>query len=80
MSDLKVRIRKVCALHGKAEEQAKKQGLNPNDLVIVETIFVKGSPPQYHIKKIVGDPISLTSLNSNFYCCVMRENYLSKLQ
>lgn len=46
MSD--IRIRKVKVLRGKAKEEAKEKGLNPDDLVIVT-----GD----HIEKIEGDPV-----------------------
>lgn len=45
-----IRIRKVKVLQGKAKEEAKKKGLNPDDLVIVTN--------GVNIEKIVGDPVS----------------------
>ena len=53
---LDVRIRKVKVLQGRAKEEAEKQGLNPNDLVIVKTSV--DSLPEYHIEKVNGDPVS----------------------
>jgi len=52
-----IRIRKVNILQGKAKEEAEKKGLKPDDLVIVTTTIVN-SLPEYHIKKIEGDPVS----------------------
>jgi len=51
-----IRIRKVKVLQGRAKEEADKQRLSPDDLVIVTTSI--GSLPEYHIEKIDGDPIS----------------------
>jgi hypothetical protein len=56
MSDF--RIRKVKVLQGKAKAEAEKQGLNPEDLVIVKTSVKSGSLPEYHIEKIEEDPVS----------------------
>ena len=56
MSDF--RIRKVKVLQGRAKAEAEKQGLNPEDLVIVKTSVKSGSLPEYYIEKIEGDPIS----------------------
>ena len=52
-----IRIRKVKVLQGRARDEAEKNGLNPNDLVIVTTRLVN-SLPEYHIEKIDGDPVS----------------------
>lgn len=57
MSDPDSRIRKVKVLRGRAKEEAEKQGLTPNDLVIVTTSIIDGFP-EYHIEKVVGDPTS----------------------
>ena len=51
-----IRIRKVKVLHGRAKDEAEKNGLNPDDLVIVTTSV--NSLPEYHIEKIDGDPVS----------------------
>lgn len=51
-----IRIRKVKVLQGRAKEEAERQRLIPNDLVIVTTSI--GSLPEYHIEKIDGDPVS----------------------
>lgn len=53
-----IRIRKVRILKGRAKEEAEKNGLKPDDLVIVTTKYSSDSLPEYHIEKIVGDPIS----------------------
>jgi hypothetical protein len=45
-------------LQGRAREEAEKLGLAPEDLVIVTTEVFKGKPPEYHLEKIIGDPIS----------------------
>ncbi|MCW4008054.1 MAG: hypothetical protein NWF09_05120 [Candidatus Bathyarchaeota archaeon] len=43
-------------MRGSAKEEALKQGLSPEDLVIVTT---SGNPlPEYHIEKVEGDPVS----------------------
>ena len=49
-------IRKVKVLQGRAKDEAEKQGLSPDDLVIVTTSV--NSLPEYHIEKIEGDPVS----------------------
>lgn len=51
-----MRVRKVKVLQGRAKDEALKQGLEPNDLVIVTTTV--NSLPEYHIEKIDGDPVS----------------------
>jgi hypothetical protein len=56
MSD--IRIRAVKVLQGRAKAEAEKQGLNPEDLVIVKTSVSSGSLPTYDIEKIEGDPVS----------------------
>ena len=56
MSD--INIRKVKVLQGRAKAEAEKQGLNPEDLVIVRTSVNLGSLPEYCIEKIEGDPVS----------------------
>ena len=53
---LDIRIRKVKVLNGRAKSEAEKQKLAPNDLVIVTTSV--NSLPEYHIEKVVGDPVS----------------------
>ncbi len=53
---LDIRIRKVKMLQGRAKVEAEKQGLTPNDLVIVTTTV--NSLPEYHIEKVDGDPVS----------------------
>jgi hypothetical protein len=53
---LDIRIRKVKMLQGRAKVEAEKQGLTPNDLVIVTTSV--NSLPEYHIEKVDGDPVS----------------------
>jgi hypothetical protein len=49
-------IRKVKVLQGRAKDAAEKQGLGPDDLVIVTTSV--HPLPEYHIEKIDGDPVS----------------------
>ncbi len=49
-------IRKVKVLQGRAKDEADRQGLDPDDLVIVTTSV--NSLPEYHIEKIEGDPVS----------------------
>ncbi|MEM2129820.1 MAG: hypothetical protein QXZ70_04395 [Candidatus Bathyarchaeia archaeon] len=49
------RIRKVKVLRGSAKEEAEKQGLSPNDLVI---LTVSVDPLAYHVEKIEGNPVS----------------------
>ena len=50
-----IRIRKVKVLGYRAKEEADKQGLSENDLVIVRTVI--GRPlPTYEITKIEGSP------------------------
>jgi hypothetical protein len=51
-----IRIRKVKVLQGRAKDEAEKNGLASDDLVIVKTIV--DSLPEYHIEKIEGDPVS----------------------
>lgn len=53
-----VGIRKVKVLRGRAKEEAEEKGLHPDDLVIVTTIISLNSLPEYHVEKIVGDPVS----------------------
>ena len=49
-------IRKVSVLRGRAKDEAERQGLDPDDLVIVTTSV--HPLPEYHIEKVVGDPVS----------------------
>ena len=49
-----IRIRKVKVLGNRAKEEADKQGLSENDLVIVRTVI--GSLPTYKLTKIEGSP------------------------
>lgn len=49
-----IRIRKVKVLGHRAKEEADKQGLSENDLVIVRTVI--GSLPTYKLTKIEGSP------------------------
>lgn len=59
-----IRIRKVKVLQGNAKKEAEKQGLSPNDLVILTT---SANPlPEYHIEKVEGDPISYLLKRANF--------------
>jgi len=51
-----IRIRKVKVLRGRAKLEAEKQKMQPDDLVIVTTSLTV--LPEYHIEKIVGDPVS----------------------
>lgn len=53
-----MRIVYVKVLRGRAKEEADKQGLKPNDLVIVTTRITNSINPEYHIEKVEGDPIS----------------------
>jgi len=50
------RIRKVKVLGDRAKEEADKQGLSENDLVIIRTRTVIGSLPTYELTKIEGSP------------------------
>ena len=58
-------IRKVNVLQGRAKAEAERQGLDPDDLVIITTSL--HPLPEYHIEKIEGDPVSflLKDLQSN---------------
>ena len=49
-------IRKVKVLQGRAKAEAERQGLDPDDLVIITTSV--HPLPEYHIQKIEGDPVS----------------------
>lgn len=51
-----MRIRKVKVLKGRAKEEAEKQKLSPDDLVVVTTSV--DSLPEYRIEKVEGDPVS----------------------
>ncbi len=51
-----IRIRKVKVLQGRAKDEAEKNGLATDDLVIVTTSV--NSLPEYHVEKIEGDPVS----------------------
>jgi hypothetical protein len=51
-----IRIRKVKVLQGRAKDEAAKQKLGSNDLVIVKTTI--NSLPEYSVEKIDGDPVS----------------------
>jgi len=51
-----IRIRAVKVLHGRAKEEAMKQGLKSDDIVIVKTTV--NSLPEYSVEKIEGDPVS----------------------
>jgi len=51
-----IRIRKVKVLKGRAKEEAEKNKLSPDDLVILTTSV--NSLPEYHVEKIEGDPVS----------------------
>lgn len=53
-----IRIKKVSVLQGRARAEAEKLKLQPDNLVLVKTEIRKGSLPQYHVEKIVGDPVS----------------------
>ncbi len=50
-------IRKVKILRGRAKAEAERQGLDPDDLVIVTTSIVDGFP-EYHLEKVIGDPVA----------------------
>ena len=52
------RFRKVKVLRGRAKEEAMKQGLNPEDLVVVKTKINPDCPPDYEVEKVEGDPVS----------------------
>jgi len=60
---LDIRIRKVKMLQGRAKMEAEKQGLTPNDLVIVTTSV--NSLPEYHVEKVEGDPVSYLLKRAN---------------
>ncbi len=49
-------IRKVKVLKGRAKDEAVKQGLDPDDLVIVTVTL--NPLPEYHLEKVEGDPVS----------------------
>ncbi len=49
-------IRKVSVLRGRAKDEAERQGLDPDDLVIVTTSV--HPLPEYHLEKIEGSPVS----------------------
>jgi hypothetical protein len=49
-------IRKVKVLQGRAREEADKQGLAPEDLVILTTTV--NSLPEYRIEKIEGNALA----------------------
>ena len=51
-----IRIRAVKILQGRAKDEAMKQQLGPDDLVIVKTSV--NSLPEYSVEKIEGDPVS----------------------
>ena len=51
-----VRIKRVSVLGDKLRKQAKKAGLNENDLVLVTTTIHKDKPPTYKLEKVVGSP------------------------
>lgn len=51
-----IRIRAVKVLQGRAKDEAMKQKLNPDDLVIVKTSV--NSLPEYSVEKVEGDPVS----------------------
>ena len=53
-----VSIRKVKVLRGRARDEAERQNLEPEDLVIVTTEVSKGSLPEYRLEKVEGDPVS----------------------
>ncbi|MFA5307047.1 MAG: hypothetical protein WC365_06380 [Candidatus Babeliales bacterium] len=50
-------IRKVKVLRGRAKDEAVKQALKDDDLVIVSTSYDNGLP-EYQLEKIVGDTVS----------------------
>jgi len=51
-----IRIRSVKVLQGRAKDEAMKQKLKPDDLVILKTSV--NSLPEYSVEKIEGDPVS----------------------
>lgn len=55
MSD--TRIVKVSILKGRPKIEAERQGLSPDDLVVVTVSTIDGFP-EYHIEKVEGDPTS----------------------
>ena len=55
---LDARIKQVKVLHGSAKGKAMRQGLKPDDLVIVTTRVKLLLLPEYHVEKIEGDPVS----------------------
>ena len=61
MKKVDIRIRKVKVLHGRAKEEAEKQGLKSDDLVILRTSLKRGSLPAYRVEKIEGDSVSFLS-------------------
>ncbi len=56
-----IKIRKVRALGDRAREEAKRQELDENDLVIVKTVI--SSLPKYEIQKIEGSPTQFLQKN-----------------
>jgi len=56
LSDSDAVIRKVKVLQGRAREEAEKQHLKEDDLVLVTS--PTHSLPEYKVEKIEGDPLS----------------------
>ena len=56
MMSADIRICAVKVLQGRAKEEAVKQDLKPDDLVILKTSV--NSLPEYSVEKIEGDPVS----------------------
>jgi hypothetical protein len=50
-------FRKVKVLQGRARAEADKQGLTPDDLVLLTTTYTDGLPT-YKVEKVYGDPIT----------------------
>ncbi len=67
-ASIDVRIKKVKMLNDRAREEANKQGLDENDLVIIRTTISSGSLPEYKIEKIIGSP-SMYLQNKIRGCC-----------
>ncbi len=76
-----ISVRKVSVLRGRARDEATKQGLKEDDLVIVRTIIESGLP-EYRLEKIEGEPLKFLEekyLNVKTYPAEKTDAWLSKL-